>query len=94
MAGRTLAASSSNRDDLLLDLDDYDRPAYNGGSRPTMNDEDMLRAYNADHDETQPRPSVSYDDFVGSSPRPPGVSMRDLPGRPGNFDHEIGRAHV
>ncbi|OAF57231.1 hypothetical protein VC83_05843 [Pseudogymnoascus destructans] len=86
MAGRTPGASSSNRDDLLLDLNDYDQPAYHGGSRPTMNDEDMLRAYNADHDDTQPRPSVSYDDFVGSSPAPSGVSMRDLPARPGNFN--------
>lgn len=64
----------THRNDLLLDLND-EQPAYNDGQRPPMNDDDMLRAYNADHDETNPRPSVTYDDFVGAQgaqhPSPP-----------------------
>jgi hypothetical protein len=54
----------SNRNDLLLDLHD-DQPIYNDGQRPHLNDDDLLRAYNADHDGTTSRPSISYDDFVG-----------------------------
>ncbi|KAJ9151787.1 Phospholipid-transporting ATPase [Pleurostoma richardsiae] len=57
MAGRS-------RNDLLLDLDN-DQPIYNGGQRSDLNDDDLLRTYTLDHDESQPRPSVSYDDFVG-----------------------------
>lgn len=53
---------SSNRNDLLLDLND-DQPVYNDGQRAPMNDDDLLQAHNADHDPN--RPSVSYDEFVG-----------------------------
>ncbi|KUJ19481.1 P-type ATPase-like protein [Mollisia scopiformis] len=73
-------ARSSNRNDLLLDLGD-EQPIYNDGQRAPMNDEDLLRAYNADHDATQPRPSVSYDDFVGGSGET--QPSRPLPGGPG-----------
>lgn len=78
MAGQP---SASHRNDLLLDLYD-EQPIYNEGKRPPLNDEDLLRAYNADHDDTNPRPSVSYDDFVGASgaAQPP---ARQLPGGPG-----------
>lgn len=49
----------------LLD-DDNSQPYYNSGSPPPLNDDELLRQYNLDHaDEPQPRPSVSYDDFVG-----------------------------
>lgn len=48
-----------------------------------MNDEDLLRAYNANHDIPQPRPSVSYDEFVGSQSRPGLASTQGLPGGPG-----------
>ncbi|TVY14121.1 putative phospholipid-transporting ATPase [Lachnellula arida] len=77
MAGKP---SSSNRNDLLLDLDD-ERPIYHDGQRPPLNDDDLLRAYNADH-QSNPRPSVSYDDFVGAGgeAHPP---ARPLPGGPG-----------
>ncbi|KAF8849370.1 P-type ATPase-like protein [Acephala macrosclerotiorum] len=73
-------APSSNRNDLLLDLGD-EQPIYNDGQRPPMNDDDLLRAYNADHDTTQPRPSVSYDDFVGGGGET--HPSRPLPGGPG-----------
>lgn len=54
-------------DDLLLDTG----PMYNSGQRPPVNDEHLLEQYNIDDSEepyaqTQPRPSVSYDSFVGS----------------------------
>ncbi|KAH8653216.1 P-type ATPase-like protein [Tricladium varicosporioides] len=75
-----MAGQPSNRNDLLLDLDD-DRPVYNDGKRPPLNDDDLLRAYNADHDETNPRPSVSYDDFVGGG-GPTSPTARPLPGGP------------
>jgi phospholipid-transporting ATPase len=81
MAGHPPGGPSSNRDDLLLDLSD-ERPIYNEGQRAPVNDDDLLRAYNADRD-PQSRPSVSYDDFVGSSSGMP--STRDLPGGPGNL---------
>ena len=50
-----------------------------------MNDDDLLRAYNADHEIPQPRPSVSYDEFVGSQTRPQlAPSTSSLPGGPGS----------
>jgi phospholipid-transporting ATPase len=69
-----------NRNDLLLDLND-EQPIYNAGQRPPVNDEDLLRAYTADHDPTNPRPSISYDDFVGGGEPHPGT--KPLPGGPG-----------
>jgi phospholipid-transporting ATPase len=72
---------SRNRNDLLLDLSD-EQPIYNDGQRPPLNDDDLLRAYNADHDESQPRPSISYDEFVGASAGAH-PSTRNLPGGPG-----------
>ena len=78
MAGQP---SLSHRNDLLLDLND-EQPIYNEGKRPPLNDEDLLRAYNADHDDTNPRPSVSYDDFVGARGAAP-PPARQLPGGPG-----------
>lgn len=78
-------AAPNNRDDLLLDLNDYEQPIYNDGQRAPMNDEDLLKAYNADHEIPQPRPSVSYDEFVGSQTRPQlGPSTSSLPGGPGS----------
>ncbi|KAH7348408.1 P-type ATPase-like protein [Rhexocercosporidium sp. MPI-PUGE-AT-0058] len=70
----------NHRDDLLLDLND-EQPVYNNGQRPPMNDDDLLRAYNADHDETNPRPSISYDEFVGAGEGQ--HPSRQLPGGPG-----------
>ncbi|KAK0722457.1 hypothetical protein B0T26DRAFT_642980 [Lasiosphaeria miniovina] len=57
-------ALPTSRNDLLLDLEN-EQPAYSGGQRSTLNDDDLL-AYGFDHDAAQPRPSVSYDDFIGA----------------------------
>lgn len=64
MAGRPPYGGSSHQDDLLLDLDD--QPVYGGGQRSALTDDDLLRSDAYDHDGAQPRPSVSYDDFVGA----------------------------
>ncbi|EOO02767.1 putative phospholipid-transporting atpase 1 protein [Phaeoacremonium minimum UCRPA7] len=81
MAGRP-GGYSNQRNDLLLDLED-EQPVYGGGQRSTMNDDDLLRSYTKDQDESQSRPSVSYDDFIGagqtthpSAKPPPGASPR------------------
>uniref|UniRef100_A0A8H7NAK8 Uncharacterized protein n=1 Tax=Bionectria ochroleuca TaxID=29856 RepID=A0A8H7NAK8_BIOOC len=70
--GNPYGGPSGNRDDLLLDLDN-EQPVYNDGQRSNLNDDEMMRNYNLDQ-ESQARPSVSYDDFVGAqqtSYRPP-----------------------
>jgi len=83
---------SSSRNDLLLDLDD-DQPIYHTGQRPPMNDDDLLRIYSQDHDESSHRPSVSYDDFVGAggASHP---STRQLPGGPGTVPADRGGPYV
>ncbi|KAK4639083.1 aminophospholipid translocase [Podospora bellae-mahoneyi] len=53
------------RNDLLLDLDN-DQPVYSTGQRSALTDDDLLNSYAYDQDGAQARPSVSYDDFVGS----------------------------
>ena len=51
----------------LLDLDDSN-PTYNDGRPPPVNDDELLHQYNINHSNSpQPRPSVSYDEFVGAS---------------------------
>ncbi|PQE10846.1 phospholipid-transporting ATPase protein [Rutstroemia sp. NJR-2017a BBW] len=72
----------NNRDDLLLDLHD-EQPIYNNGQRAPMNDDDLLRAYNADHDASNPRPSISYDNFVGAPSSSTPSTTSHLPGGPG-----------
>lgn len=64
MAGRPPYGGSSQHDDLLLDLDD--QPVYSQGQRSALTDDDLLRSDAYDHDGSLPRPSVSYDDFVGA----------------------------
>jgi len=62
----------------LLDLDDSN-PIYNDGRPPPVNDEELLARYNINHsDSPQPRPSTSYDEFVGAQ-----SSIHGLPGGPG-----------
>ena len=58
-----------------------------------MNDEDLLRAYNADHDEANPRPSVSYDDFVGAG-EGGHPATRQLPGGPGTVPGSQGGPYL
>lgn len=61
-----MAGRPAHGEDLLLDLDD--QPAYSGGHRSALTDDDLLRSDAYDHDGlgAQSRPSVSYDDFVGA----------------------------
>lgn len=68
MAGRPPYGGSSHQDDLLLDLDD--QPVYGQGQRSALTDDDLLRSDAYDHDGDLPRPSISYDDFVGAGGQP------------------------
>ena len=80
MANRPPAGgSSSARNDLLLDLDG-DQPYYSQGQRSTLNDDDLLKSYEQD-EAGHPRPSVSYDDFVGAgqATHPSAKAERGLP---------------
>ena len=62
---------SAGRNDDLLQLEESTSP-YNSGQRPPVNDEHLLQQYNIDDsDQPQPRPSVSYDAFVGGRQPPP-----------------------
>ena len=63
-------AQTSRNPGALLDLDD-DGPIYHSGRPPPTNDDNLLYQYDIDDSETpQPRPSTSYDDFVGSNNQP------------------------
>ena len=65
-------------DTPLLDLDDSG-PIYNDGKPPPVTDEELLHHYNIDSsDSPRPRPSTSYDEFVGGQ-----SSRTGLPGGPG-----------
>lgn len=81
MAGRPPGGrhggSSRGHDDLLLDLDN-DQPIYNAGQRSTLNDDDLARVHDDEH---QNRPSVSYDDFVGAGETPYSSSGHPAGGR-------------
>ena len=81
MAGRPPGGRplpSSKDDALLLDLEDP-HSVYNDGRPPPANDEDLSRRYNlSDTDTPQPRPSTSYDDFLGAR-----GGLEGLPGGPG-----------
>ncbi|KAL8981393.1 MAG: hypothetical protein Q9205_003812 [Flavoplaca limonia] len=72
--------SRQNDGGFLLDLDEGG-PTYHDGRPPPVNDDNLLRHYNIDSSDTnQPRPSTSYDEFVGSQ-QPSG----HLPGGPGSI---------
>ncbi|KAI9845262.1 MAG: hypothetical protein M1837_005018 [Sclerophora amabilis] len=80
MAGRPPGGSSGspNNDAILLDLGES-HSVYSSGRPPPVNDENLLRDYNIDDTEDPPpRPSVSYDDFVGGS-----ATARTTAGYPG-----------
>ena len=79
MAGRPPGAhdgQNTGGEGNLLGLEDSNGPLYNDGRRPPVTDEEMLQRYDID-DSDQPRPSTSYDEFVGSNQR------ANLPGGPG-----------
>lgn len=67
------------RDGDLLQLEDSN-PTYSTGQRPPVDDDHLLRQYDID-DSEQPRPSVSYDDFVGGRP-PQGAGVYAAPVHP------------
>ncbi|MCJ1310243.1 hypothetical protein MMC25_003905 [Agyrium rufum] len=92
MAGKPpathLNAQHDDDDDLLVDFGDSDL-AYNDGRPPPVNDRDLLKQYDIDDsDNPQPRPSTSYDEFVGTqgsglrTTGPAGASVVNQPPRP------------
>lgn len=95
MAGRPPGGGYSRRDDLLLDLDN-EQPVYGGGQRSDLNDDDLMRSENHDIDQ-QGRPSVSYDDFVGSAPPAYPYSSPPRPNNqgqgPSNPDTQVNREY-
>ncbi|PKS11949.1 hypothetical protein jhhlp_001245 [Lomentospora prolificans] len=74
MSGRPTRGQTQHSRNSLIDLEN-EQPVYAGGQRPDLNDDDLLRSYNIDHN-PQSRPSVSYDDFVGGG-RGGGGSFRN-----------------
>ncbi|PKY01353.1 putative phospholipid-transporting ATPase [Aspergillus campestris IBT 28561] len=81
--------SAAGRDDDLLGLEES-APIYNTGRGPPVNDEHLLRRYDIDDsDHLQPRPSVSYDNFVGGQvPSHTGVHLTagaHAPSQAGSF---------
>ena len=55
---------AAGRDEDLHLLEDS-QPMYSSGQRPPVNDDHLLEQFNID-DSDEPRPSISYDDFVGN----------------------------
>ncbi|KAK4140322.1 uncharacterized protein C8A04DRAFT_39979 [Dichotomopilus funicola] len=102
MAGRPPPGGSSaprKNDDLLLDLD-HEQPVYSTGQRSALTDDDLLHSYAYDQDGAPSRPSVSYDDFVGSGQqrppagRPPAAGPSGAGLRPvGPYGPEINRQY-
>ena len=79
MAGRPSQGQPSTNNSLLLDLEDS-QPTYYSGGRPPVSDDELAQRYNVDQsDTTQPRPSISYDDFVGGSSSQPGAHVTGKP---------------
>ncbi|KAJ5986405.1 hypothetical protein N7451_010770 [Penicillium sp. IBT 35674x] len=81
MAGRPHGSHHAvgHDDDLLLDSG----PIYNSGQPPPVNDEHLLEHYDIDDSDqphAQPRPSVSYDSFVGSRAQHAGAHHNPAPG--------------
>ena len=69
MASGRPPGGHSDQDDLLGLSPD--RPVYNSGQRAPVNDDQLLHHFRIDDsEEPNTRPSVSYDDFVGSRPPP------------------------
>ena len=75
-AGMNQAANSGGP---LLDLGDQN-PVYNDGEPPPVNDDELLQRYHTTApNRPLPRPSVSYDDFMGASK----ATVAAIPGGPG-----------
>ncbi|CAI7624889.1 unnamed protein product [Penicillium pancosmium] len=93
-SGRPPGSHPAGHDDDLL-LDSGSGPIYNSGQPPPVNDDHLLRQYNIDDSDephTQPRPSVSYDNFVGNSAQRAGAQYHAAPapahGDAGVFLHD------
>lgn len=89
-SGRPPGGRRAGNDDDLLQLDDIQPSVYNSGQPPPVNDEHLRERYGIDDsDQSFPRPSVSYDDFVGARSRPqgdtPGPSNLHQPSDGNNF---------
>ncbi|EED21926.1 phospholipid-transporting ATPase, putative [Talaromyces stipitatus ATCC 10500] len=79
-------SAGGNGGDDLLQLDESNAPVYNTGQRPPVDDSHLLEQYNID-DSDQPRPSVSYDDFVGGR-HPAGTGAHPTAGL--QVEHQAG----
>ena len=63
----------------LLDIDDSQQ-AYSSGRPPPVSDDQLLETYNLEHaHDPYPRPSVSYDEFVGGGRGAAGASSSHIP---------------
>lgn len=83
---------AAGRDDDLLQLEDSN-PTYSSGQGPPVNDEHLLQQYNIDDsDHPQPRPSVSYDDFVGGHPQRAGAHVTPAPSSAADYHDPYGGA--
>lgn len=71
--------AAGHHDGDLLQLEDSN-PMYGTGQRPPVNDDHLLQQFDID-DSDQPRPSVSYDDFVGGRAQQ-GASVHAAPAYP------------
>ncbi|OAL38602.1 hypothetical protein AYO20_02252 [Fonsecaea nubica] len=66
MDGGSNAPRAPNHNNNILDDLGNSQPAYSTGQRPPVDDSQLLNVFNIDDSEgPQPRPSTSYDDFVG-----------------------------
>lgn len=88
MNGRTIRgvppSGANSADGTLLDFDDS-QPVYSSGNLPPMNDDELLERHNLEHaDDPLPRPSGSYDDFLGGGGSG-GTDTSHLPARPGEL---------
>ena len=67
MATGRPSSSSQHVQPTLLD-DHSSQQTYNSGQRPPVDDQQLLERYDIDDsEEQQPRPSTSYDEFVGGA---------------------------
>ena len=85
----------SRTDGSLLDLEDSSQP-YRSGQRAPVDDDELLRRYDLDGLDgqgPQPRPSTSYDDFVGSRGNVPGGPGTAPLGRPQAPYSDSGAGH-
>lgn len=88
-----------NKHEDLLDVGGSE-PVYNTGRAPPVNDDNLLRNFNIDDsDRPQPRPSISYDDFVGGSNAPgahgpqPGANPQPPYASQSNYSQTSGLNH-